>query len=88
MDPEIKRRLDSISDTLRENNQILHKMYRKAKMATVLRLFYWLAIIGFSFGAYYLVEPYVNQVMSVYSGFQTDLGAIQKWKDSIVNFGN
>ena len=88
MDPEIKRRLDSISDTLRENNAILHKMYRKAKVATVPRIFYWLAIVGISFGAYYFVEPYVDQAKSVYSGVQDDLGAIQKWKDSILNFGN
>ena len=63
---EILERTLRISE---ENNKILKSMRRAGRLATVFRVFYWLVIIGLGFGAYYFIEPYVDQFKTVYTQF-------------------
>ena len=63
---EILERTLKISE---ENNKILKNMRRASRLTAVFRIFYWLIIIALGFGAYFFIEPYVNEFKTVYTQF-------------------
>ncbi|MBI5139123.1 hypothetical protein HZA26_00730 [Candidatus Nomurabacteria bacterium] len=68
MDPESKKLLQDTFNIAQENNQMLRALKRSMQMARVMSILYWVFIIGSAVGAYYLIQPYVDQMMSVYEG--------------------
>ena len=62
MDPESKQLLEKTYSLVEENNKILHKMRHAQKVASFMRIVYWLLIIGISIGAFYFLQPYVNKL--------------------------
>lgn len=77
MDSNDKNLLDRLMTLTEENNRLLKKMWRAARIGRAVRLFYWLIIIGLSIGALYYIQPYVNQLLSVYSGLQESVDSFQ-----------
>ena len=77
MDFHDKDFFDRLMTLTEENNKLLHKMWRAARTARVMRTLYWIVIIGLSVGAYYYVQPYLEQLLSVYSGLQDSVGSVQ-----------
>jgi len=45
-----------------ENNQILRRIERHIRLQRLMTWIYWLIIIGLSFGAYYLIQPYIHAI--------------------------
>ena len=68
MTPEEKSLLERTYKLVVENNDLLHRMRRSARWASVIRYTYWIVIIVLSFGAYYFIQPYVNFLTSEFSG--------------------
>lgn len=62
MDPETRRILQGIAATTEENNELLRKMHRSIIVGRIFRVTYWLVILAFAVGAFYLVQPYVEAV--------------------------
>ncbi len=62
MTPEERSLLERTHHLVQENNEILHKMRRSHRLGLVLRIFYWVIIIGISFGAFYLIQPYIDAI--------------------------
>lgn len=83
MDSETKSLIHSMSETVEENNKILHKLQRKSRYATIMSIVYWLIIFGISIGSYYYIEPYFKQLVSIYGSVQKDLGNAGQIKGSI-----
>jgi len=52
----------------KDNNRILHAIQRRDRLTMVMRLVYWLFILGIAAGAYYYVQPYIDQLMNAYTG--------------------
>ncbi len=77
MTPEERQLLIQTSRLVEENNHLLRKMHRAALWGRIGRLFYWLVILGLSFGAYYFIQPYVDQMTELYGGVKTDVGTIR-----------
>ena len=76
MDPELEKRLRSIEERLDKNQQILVRIRRVQRSASLFRLFYWVVIILLGFGAFYFIQPYLNAITSGYGNIQnsfTDL---------------
>jgi hypothetical protein len=73
MNPEERALLERILKLSEENNQILHKMQRSMRLARIMSLVYWIFIIGSAIGAYYLIQPYLEQLMNVYSGAKSNI---------------
>ena len=53
-----------------ENNIILKSIRRSARVGTVMRILYWIVILGLSYGAYYFIQPYLQNVMGMYDKVQ------------------
>ena len=55
----------------KENNKLLRKMRRSAMIGGVIRLIYWVAIIGTPIFLYYsFLQPYLAQLLDIYSQVQ------------------
>lgn len=55
-------------------------MKRSARISNILRIFYWVIIIGLSVGAYYFIQPYTTLLLNVASG---DISNIQNASNSL-----
>ncbi len=73
MDPETKNLLQKTLALTEENNVILKKMRKNAAWGRAFHWFYIIVILALSFGSFYYVQPYLNQILSVYSGAQSSL---------------
>lgn len=76
MDPESKAKLEEVLRLAEENNKIIRKMKRAIEWGRVMRIIYWLFIIGSAFGAYYFIQPYVDQVRDLYGGAKSSIDGL------------
>lgn len=67
MDEQNKRLLEENLALAKENNQMLKKVLRSQKRGEIMKIVYWLFIIGVAFGAFYFVQPYLENVISIYT---------------------
>ena len=77
MNPEEKRLLQDTYDLAQENNKMLRKMVRIARLAQIARIFYWTIIIGGAVGAFYYLQPYLDRLLSIYSGISDTASQLQ-----------
>ena len=68
MDPESQKLLEENLALSKENNEMLHSIRRSMRMARFMSILYWVFIIGSAVGAFYLIQPYIEQLREVYSG--------------------
>ena len=68
MDPEVKKLLEENLRISKENNQLLLKVRSVQKWAQITRIIYWFVIIGVSLGAFYFIQPYLGNILNLYSG--------------------
>lgn len=85
MDQNLEERLNTIEKKIDENHVILVRIRRVQRNAGLFRLFYWLLIIGLTAGSFYFIQPYLQQISEVYSGFQDTQ---QDIKNTIPDIGN
>lgn len=85
MDQNLEERLNTIEKKIDENHVILVRIRRVQRNAGLFRVFYWFVIIGLTAGSFYFIQPYLQQISSVYSGFQDTQESI---KNNIPDVGN
>ena len=68
MSPEERELLNRCVTLTEENNKMLHSMRRGMRIASITRAVYWIFIIGSTVGAFYLLQPYIDQVKNAYTG--------------------
>ena len=62
MNPEERSLLERTYKLTEENNKILISIRRSSRLSMVVKVLYWIVIIGLSFGAYYFIQPYINML--------------------------
>ncbi len=77
MTPEERSLLQKIAQQVEENNEMLHSIRRAQKWATVWRAIYWIVIIGSAVGAYWIIQPYIDQLLGAYSSAQSNLDTVK-----------
>lgn len=73
----ITQRLDLIEEDLKQNNAMLNRIERRAKITLLFSSLKWFVIIGLSFGAFYFTKPYLEQLMETYNQV-SNLGSMFK----------
>lgn len=68
MDNDTKKLLDETVTLAKENNMLLQKLVRAQKWAMIYRAVYWSIIIFSSLGAYYFIQPYIGNLLNLYTG--------------------
>ncbi len=76
MDHEDKELLRRILDISQKNNKILESIKQSMFWGRIFRYVYWALIIGTAIGAYYFVEPYIDQILEAYGGFKGGINSI------------
>lgn len=66
MSPEEKELLKRSVALAEDNNLMLRSMQRSLRISRIISLIYWVLIIGSAVGAFYIIQPYMNQVIGVY----------------------
>ena len=68
MTPDERSLLERTAALTEENNQLLKKMQKSARWQRGFQIVYWVLIILFSFGAIYLIQPYINSLTGALGG--------------------
>jgi len=51
-------------------------MKRSQRWANAMNALYWVLIIGATVGGYVLIQPYIDQIKSLYNGAKSELNNI------------
>lgn len=63
---DIEERIEKLEKLTKENNKILRKLRNHMRAGTIMRLLYWLIIVGSMIGAYYYLQPFIEPLMETY----------------------
>ncbi len=66
MDPDSKKLLEETFALVKENHEMLKRVRRVQKQQAFFRFMYWVFIIGISIGAFYFLQPYINQTQQFF----------------------
>ncbi len=86
MDPELKKMMRENLELSQENNKLLRKMHRSILWGRLFNIIYWLVIIGAMFGAYYMLQPFIDGLLKAYKEIMLGAGKIQSVGNSLPNF--
>lgn len=73
MSPEERELLDKSVALAQENNKMLHSVVRSMRITRIISIIYWVIIVGSALGAYYFIQPYVDELIGIYSGAKSSL---------------
>ncbi len=86
MEPGLENKLDTLIQLSEENNRMLKHMRRSQRWASVMRVLYWLVIIGIALGSFYFVKPYFEQLTKIYTQGAANFNTIQTEFSNIQDF--
>lgn len=66
-----------------ENNDILRGIRSSMRLSRFISIIYWVFIIGSAVGAYYFIQPYLNEIMGVYGGAKSQINDVSSTINSI-----
>jgi len=73
MEPEEREMLKKTLELAQENNKMLHSIRRGMFWGRVIRVVYWVVIIGAAVGVYYYIAPYLDSAVGAYGNLKGDL---------------
>ncbi len=71
----ILARLNDIEEQIKQNQDILESIQRRARLSMLFSSIKWFIILGLTFGTFYYTKPYLEQLMQVYSQV-SDIGSM------------
>jgi len=66
MQPEEKEMLKKTLELAQENNKMLHGIRRSMFWGRIIKIIYWVLIIGIAIGAFYYISPYIDSAVGAY----------------------
>jgi len=73
MEPEEREMLKKTLELAQENNKMLHSIRRGMFWGRIIKIAYWVIIIGAAIGVYYYITPYLDSAISAYGDVKGDL---------------
>ena len=67
MDLELKKLLEDNLQIANENKAMLKRLVLLQKWNQIIRITYWVLLIGIAIGAFYTIEPYFNALFGMSS---------------------
>ncbi len=68
MTPEERELLEKTYRLADDTNDMVRRLYRSYRWGRYAKIAYWAVIILLLVGAYWLVQPYLDQLRKIYSG--------------------
>lgn len=69
---DVDSKISEIETKVSDNNRILRKLLAHQRYLTLISVLKWVLIVGTALGAYYFLQPYIDQILLIYK----DLGPI------------
>jgi hypothetical protein len=76
MTPEEKSLLERTYKLAEENNSILRGIRRSNRWGVAFKIFYWLVILGVTFGTFYFLQPYIESSLKLVNQAQDSIKTI------------
>lgn len=70
-------KLTELLELTRENNRMLHSMYRRMFWSQVFTYIYWLLILGVMGWSYYYLQPYISQYWELFQNINNQLSKLE-----------
>lgn len=86
-DPKIEAMIRETHRLAQENHKMLKKIDKTNRRDKILRYLKWAVVLAALFGAYYLVQPLIQNLQEAYTSIFETLGEINEAKDSVSDFG-
>ena len=67
LEPAEEKLLEETFKIEKENNEMLHTLYRDMVMGRAFRIFYWVIILGILVGSFYYIQPYIDPILKMYN---------------------
>ena len=80
MNPDIEKELIEIKKVVEENNKILRKIQSGNRWVIILGFVKWVVYIGIVIGVYAVLQPYINQMIGLYTGIQESADTLSEMK--------
>ena len=80
MNEEEKKLLEETAELARKNNKILKGMQRKQNFSSIISIVKWTIIIGITLWSYYLIQPFLEQTLSMFNQIQETSQSINELK--------
>ncbi len=77
MDFPDKEFFDRLMQLTEENNRMLRRIRRAAFWTGISRIIYWIILIGISVGAFYYIQPYIQQFWDTYKALESTGAKVQ-----------
>ena len=78
MSPEERELLNKAVSLAEDNNKMLRYMKRSAHVSNIMRVIYWLIIIGSGVAGFYILQPYADQLVQMYQSVSGEIQGIQR----------
>jgi hypothetical protein len=78
MSPEERELLNKSVSLAEDNNRMLRSIRRSQHFDSIMRIIYWVLIIGSALAGYFLLQPYIDQVVSLYQKTSAEIQSLKK----------
>lgn len=86
MDESTKKLLDQTYRLAEENNKYLKKIDRRQRLNFYWRLFIMILAVVSALGIYYYVQPYIDQVITIYNQVEKNVAQFGTVPEQIKSF--
>lgn len=86
MDESTKKLLDQTYRLTEENNRYLKKIDRRQRLNFYWRLFIIILAVASALGIYYYVQPYIDQVITIYNQVEKNVNQFGTVPEQIKSF--
>jgi hypothetical protein len=76
MQPEEREMLKKTLELAQENNKMLYAIRRSMFWGRIMKVVYWIIIIGAAIGVYYYITPYIDNAVGAYGNVKVDLRSL------------
>ncbi|KKQ77943.1 MAG: hypothetical protein A3A96_04180 [Candidatus Zambryskibacteria bacterium RIFCSPLOWO2_01_FULL_39_39] len=73
MQPEEREMLKKTLELAEDNNKMLSSIRRGMFWGRIMRVVYWVILVGAAIGVYYYIEPYIDSAVGAYGDVKGDL---------------
>jgi hypothetical protein len=80
---ELKKMVREAVELAEDNNRMLHKMIRASRLGRIFKFLYWAVIIVLMLGAYYYIQPFIDNLFAAYAGLMQNIESIQKTGEAV-----
>ncbi len=86
MDESTKKLLDQTYRLTEENNRYLKKIDRRQRLNFYWRLFIMILAVASALGIYYYMQPYIDQVITIYNQVEKNVAQFGTVPEQIKSF--